>query len=137
MVHALHILYDLLKPGGTLIDIHPSGSRPELFALSDSRRRFLGYLEEAGGFVEYAQAQSALDEVVQEGIFRLDHTGQFDFATHAVTLAALEEYLAENWKNAILTPDVLEKTKAACSQPGMQELLVAEQIAIARLRVGE
>jgi len=134
MVHALHRIRKLLKPGGVLIDIHPGSRRPELFVRLRSGRRFTGYLEETDNFVEYAQAQSALKEAVQDGTFRLDHSGEFTFVTHADTMPDLQDYLAENWKDAILTPEVLANATAACTQPGVQGIELVEQIAIARLK---
>ncbi len=134
MVHALHTLHGLLKTDGLLIDIHPGGSRPEFFVLARSERLFVGRLEETDNFVEYAQAQAALDEAVRDGLFRLEQAGEFDFVNHAETPQALLDYLAENWKDAVVPPEVAQNAAAAFAQPGGREVLLVEQIAIVRLR---
>jgi hypothetical protein len=136
MVHALSTIRKLLKPAGALIDIHPGSPKPELFVRLASGRRFAGYLEETDDFVEYAQAQAALDESIRSGTFRADHGGEFAFITYANTPRELLDYLAENWKDAVLTPAVLQEMAAAFARPGAQGVELVEQIAIARLKPG-
>jgi len=136
MVHALSTIRKLLKPGGALIDIHPGSRPPELFVRSESGRRFVGYLEETDNFVEYAQAQAALDEVVEAGTFRAVHAGEFAFVTYAETLPALQDYLAENWKDAVLNAQVLLEAAETFEQLGAQGIELVEQVAIARLKPG-
>jgi hypothetical protein len=136
MVHALSTIRKLLKPRGVLIDIHPGSQKPELFVRLGSGRHFVGYLEEMDNFVEYVQAQAALEASVQNGTFRADHAGKFAFVTYADTLPALQTYLAENWKDAILTPSVLHAAAAVFEQPGAHGIELVEQIAIARFKPG-
>ena len=136
MVHALHTIARLLKPGGVLIDIHPGTARPEIVVQTPAGPRFAGYLDEAGGFAEYGLAQAALDETVRDKTYTLEHQGGFAFATHAGSLAALQDYFAENWKSAILTPPVLRAVSTAFGGAGSgKEIVVTEQILIARLRL--
>ena len=135
MVHALHTIAPLLKPGGFLIDIHPGTSHPEIFVRTKTGAQFAGAMDEKGDFVEYGQAQAALEQAVRDGTFALEHQGQFAFSIHADTLESLQDYLAENWKDAILTPEVIRKTAALFEgPPAGEEIIVTEQIDIARLR---
>ena len=135
MVHALHTIARLLKPSGALIDIHPSSDPPGITVRTPAGSRFAGSLEEEDDFVEYGQAQAALEQAVADGTFVLEHRGQFTFVTHAEGLKALQDYLAENWKDAILTPEVVRKAAALFEPPERgEEILLSEQIDIARLR---
>lgn len=135
MVHALQTLQRLLKPGGILIDIRPSTSRPEIFAHTKAETHFIGYLEETDDLIEYAQAEAALEQSIREGTFRLEYQDQFTFCTHTDTIQSLENFLAEKWKDAILTPQVVENALALQKGPaGVDEILLVEQVKIARLR---
>jgi hypothetical protein len=136
LVHALSTIRKLLKAGGVLIDIHPGRDKPELFVRLQSERRFVGYLEETDDFVEYIQAQAALEQTVRDGVFQPDNAGAFAFITYAETLPALEDFLAENWKDAVLTPAVLRSAATAFEQPGAEGIEIVEQIAITRLKPG-
>ena len=138
MVHALQTIQRLLKPGGFLIDIHPSTSRPEIIARTQAGTQFIGYLEETDGLIEYVQAEAAVEQSIQEGIFRLEYRDQFTFTNYTETIQSLKNYLSEKWKDAILTPQVLEKAQALQNGPsGVEEILLVEQVRIARLRRGE
>jgi len=138
MVHALQTIQRLLKPGGFLIDIHPSTSRPEIIARTQAGTQFIGYLEETDDLIEYVQAEAALEQSIREGIFRLEYRDQFTFTNYTETIQSLKNYLSEKWKDAILTPQVLEKAQALQNGPGgVEEILLVEQVRIARLRRGE
>lgn len=135
MVYALQTIQRLLKPDGTLIDIRPSTSRPEIFARTKAGTQFIGYLEETDDLIEYVQAEAALEQSIQEGTFRLEYKDQFTFSTHTDTIQSLGNYLAEKWKDAILTPRVIEKALALQKAPaGVDEILLVEQVKISRLR---
>jgi len=134
MVHALSLIHELLKPGGFLIDLHPGKEKPEFSVLFPDGSRFVGHLEETDDFVEYAQAQSALERVVSDGLYRLEHAGEFPFVSHAARFAEMEAFLAENWKDAVLTSALRAEAAAAFRLPGAQEIQLVERVAIARLR---
>jgi hypothetical protein len=135
MVHALQTIARMLKPDGALIDIHPGSDRPEIVVHTGAGAHFVGTLDEAGGLAEYRQAQAALDQAVGDGTFVLEHQGVFAFAIHAGSLADLQGYFAEHWKDAILDPAVVQAAEAVLGRRGDGEIVVTEQILIARLRL--
>ena len=53
MVHALEIAHSLLKRDGLLIDIHPSGQRPQFEVHVKGRVLLAGHVEETDDFVGY------------------------------------------------------------------------------------
>lgn len=135
MVHALQAIQSLLMPGGHLIDIRPSTNRPEIFARTKAGTEFIGYLEEKDDLIEYTQAEAALNQSIREGTFVLEFKNLFPFSTYTDTIQSLENYLAEKWKDAILTPQVIERALALQKGPaGVEEILLKEQVHISRLR---
>jgi len=135
MVHALETIGKLLKPGRTLIDIHPTTRPPEISVRTETETHFIGYLKETDEGIEYAQAEAALERSVQAGTFVREYGDQFTFSSHTGTIQSLQEYLAENWKDAVLTPEVIDKAVALQNGPGgVEEIVLSEYVHIARLR---
>ena len=104
MVHALEMIHDLLKRGGKLVDIHPGGEPPPVELLCGKSRILLGYVAETDNFIEYAQADAALAQAVDNGWFSIEHQALFSFSTYAQSVAELWEYISRTWSDAIL-PD--------------------------------
>ncbi len=135
MVHALATIHSLLEPGGILIDLHPTGQPPPVEVHTGGRVARAGLLQEADGFVEYFQADSALAEAVRQALFAVEQEGTFEFMTHADTLPDLLGYLAEKYTDAVLDEATLrgiDSLLAAAGRGG--EIVIRETIRIARLR---
>ncbi len=84
MVHALEQVHRLLKPAGALIDIHPMPQRPHVEAYHEGRAVFsepllVSYLEGV------TQAERALAQVVEEGLFRAGRKTVIDFRHYAAS----------------------------------------------------
>ena len=106
MVHALEIIRGLLKPGGNLIDIHPTGEPPRIELVQNDLRRFVGHLRESDDFIEYGQAQAALDQALDLGWFDLERSGTFQFVNWSPSIGELRAFLEGNWSDAILDPEI-------------------------------
>lgn len=95
MVHALEKIRRLLKPDGYLIDIHPIRKAPliQVYRGGDL------LLAEADPGYDYddglRQANEALDEVIQRGLFLLEGKSEFEAITYASTVAEMRDYWAE------------------------------------------
>ena len=138
MVHALEKIHQLLRPDGKLIDIHPSGAPPPIEVRIGDHVACVGCMKETDDFIEYTQASDALTQVVQRGLFAVEREGTFEFVTYADSVADLREYLAKEWKDAILDEDVAARAEQLLG--GVERdrgLIVREQIRIARLRPGD
>lgn len=134
MVHALTTIYRLLAPDGILIDLHPSGLPAVIEAHVGGRARVVGHIRETDDFVEYRQADAALRQVVDAGLFALERAGAFDFTYQADSLADLQAYLAAEWADAVLEPAVVRRA-ALLGGPGPgRALIMREWVKIARLR---
>ena len=135
MVHALEKIQQLLKPDGILLDIHPTN---EMAAIAVRLREQLipaGWLNESDDYVEYEWADEALHHAVDDGRFELERMGTFEFVWHANSMAELRDYLAEEWKNALIDDVTAMRIEQLLKLPVRErEILVSEAIRIARYR---
>ena len=93
MVHALEEIHRLLRPAGTLIEIHPSLEGPPLVEVRSNGR--LSFVEDDPGF-DYAddlrQAEAAVTSVVDRGMFVLEDRSRFELRTHAGSIQELRDH---------------------------------------------
>ena len=134
-MHALEIAHSLLKRDGLLIDIHPSGQRPQFEVHVKGRVLLAGHVEETDDFVEYFEADNALADMVARGLFVLEETTLFPFLLHAPSIEAIVDFLQEEWSDAILSEAVIERATALLGEPGEGKEIVVREIArISRYR---
>jgi hypothetical protein len=135
MVHALEITHGLLKAGGLLLDIHPTGEPPRIEAHVGGIVRVAGYLGETDGFVEYFNADDALTEVIGRGLFTLEREGLFTFLTHSSTIKELVDFLEAEWSDSVLYEETIERAAELMGEPGEdREIVLSEKVRIARFR---
>ena len=135
MVHALETVHGLLKPDGRLIDIHPSDEPPPFIVRSGERSEMAGWLEETDDFIEYGQAEGALDQAVSARLFTVEKQSAFIFNAHADTFAELSAYLAANWSDSVIPPDTAAHAEALQKTArGKTDILLREHVRISRLR---
>jgi hypothetical protein len=135
MVHALEKAHQLLVPGGLMVDIHPSGQPPPIVVRLGEETHLAGWLREEDDYVEYAQADAALNEVVVRGLFRREARSRFTFTTHAATVAELRDFLARTWEDAIIDDGVALRATELLQSAAVadKEVILREPIKIARL----
>jgi hypothetical protein len=133
MVHALQVIHRLLKPGRTLVDIHPTGEPPPIEIVHDEVRSSAGHLQEGGGFDEYFQADAALAEAVKMGLFALERQDVFEFVTCANSLAEFLDHLDTTWSDAIVAPEV-QRLAAELLQTAKGFLEMTERVRVTLLR---
>jgi len=112
MVHALELIWQVLRPDGILVDIHPSGEKPPIGVRRGESLFYAGVLEETDDFVEHFQAEEALVEAETRGWFRLERRDDFHFIVYADTPGEFQKFLDEDYSDAVLKPDVYEKLEA-------------------------
>ncbi len=135
-MHALEITHGLLKAGGLLLDIHPTGEPPRIEARVGEKVSVAGYLEETDGFVEYFNADDALTEVTGRGLFTLEREGLFKFMLHTSTIKELVDYLEAEWSDSVLHEETIERAAELMGAPGEdREIVLRERVRIARFRV--
>jgi hypothetical protein len=134
MVHALEQIHNLLNPGGYLIDIHPNGELVEFILPLEEGEQFIGYMQETDDYIEYYQANEAIKTVVDNGLFQVEKTGEFEFFTHADSFDELKTFLNENWSDAVITDEVIANARKLEQAHGKRKVLLREQVSLAVLK---
>jgi hypothetical protein len=92
MVHALEEIQRLLAMDGCLIDIHPVAEAPFIKVFQGGSAMFVesdpGYDYEQG----LLQAEDAIAQVVQRGLFVIEGSSEFDLITYASSGRELQDY---------------------------------------------
>lgn len=95
MVHALEETHRLLRPAGTLIEIHPSLEPPP--SLEVWVNQALSFSEDDPGFDyldDLVHAEAAVTEVLDRGVFVLEGRRRFELRTHAASVQQLRDHWA-------------------------------------------
>ncbi len=138
-MHALETIHGLLKPNGRLIDIHPRGLPTPLYALQAAESGLLGYIQETDDFIEYRQADEAIQNVLSRNMYGLMDEEVFAYSTYASSLEELSEHLKETWSDAILEDKIWQKAEqlgVARNSPlpaEIRRIQMVEQIGIGAL----
>jgi|SRR6478672_10622713 hypothetical protein len=95
MVHALEGIKRLLRPDGSLIDIHPVLEAP---LVEVHRGGGVAFAESSPSYdyeEDLRHAEEALARIVERGLFVTDRGGEFDFLTYGSSVAELRDFMAE------------------------------------------
>jgi hypothetical protein len=135
MVDALCRARLWLKPDGSLIDLRPAETIPEVLVGSAERVDIVGVLTvEAERHQRHASADRALAEVLDRHLFVLEEARKFTFLTYADSADELRHHIASKWKQSRLDDATCLRTAAALrAYPGAQ-LRLRERVAIRRLK---
>jgi len=146
MVHALEEIRRLLKPTGALIDIHPVAESSPIEIHQGEKIDLVGHLSVRQWCIDYQQADNALTEIAQRGLFAVEREFAFDSLTHYASVAEMRTSLKEaidkfarDAQSAVeaashaeaLAARAEELMQAAASEA---ELIVRERTHISRLR---
>ena len=96
MVHALEEIHRLLKPTGTLIDIHPVAESAPMEIHQGRKIAPVGHLPVPQGCTDYQQADHALTEIVLRRLFAVERESVFDSVTHDASVAEMRACLKES-----------------------------------------
>ena len=146
MVHALEEIHRLLKPTGVLIDIHPVAVSSPIEIHHGGKIDLVGQLSIRQWCVDFQQADSALAELAQRGLFAPERERVFDSLTHYPSVAemrtSLKESIAKFARDAQSAGEGVPHVEALAARADelMQaavsgaELIVREPTHISRLR---
>jgi hypothetical protein len=96
MVHALEEIHRLLKPNGMLIDIHPVSEPSPIEIHQAGKVDLVGLLSVRQWCFEFEQADIALAQIIQRGMFTVERNAVFDLPTHYASAAELGTNLKES-----------------------------------------
>ena len=146
MVHALEEIRRLLKPTGVLIDIHPVVTASPIEIHHGGNIDLVDNLLVRQWCTDYQQADSALAEIAQRGLFAVERETVFDSLIHYTSVEEMRasqkesiEFFARDAQSALeaapqaaaLAPRAEELMRAASSGA---ELIIREPTHISRLR---
>jgi hypothetical protein len=94
MVHALEEIHRLLRPNGTLIEIHPALEAPSVIVRSDGTTPFVERDPAFDYEMDLRQAEVAVATVADCGLFVLEDDRHFDLMTHAASVSELRDHFA-------------------------------------------
>jgi len=96
MVHALEEIQRLLKPDGCLIDIHPFPEERLIGAYQGGRVLFTESVPvPAHDYKVISQAEDALAQVVQRGLFVVERNSEFNLPIYGSSVTELRDFRAK------------------------------------------
>jgi len=95
MVHALEEIHRLLKPDGTLIDIHPVSEPSPIEIHQNGKIELAGSLSVRQWCFDYQEADQALAEIAKRGLFAVEREAVFDTLTHYDSVEEMRTELKE------------------------------------------
>ena len=92
----LEEIHRLLKPNGFLIDTHPVPEHSSVEIHQNGKIDLVGQLEVSQWSLDFREADKALDEIVQRGVFSVEQKGTFDTLTYYDSAAEMNTALKES-----------------------------------------
>jgi hypothetical protein len=145
MVHALEEIHRLLMPTGALIDIHPVAESSPIEIHQNGKIDLVGYLSVRQWCIDFQQADNALTEIAQRGLFAVEQERVFDslayYASGAEMRTSLKESIDKFARDAQSAGEAVPQAEmlAARAEEMMRaagsgaELIVRERTHISRL----
>lgn len=96
MVHALEEIHRLLKPEGRLVDIHPVAEPTPVEIHHRGRIIPVGDLTVRQWCRDFEEADGALEEILDRGVFVVEHERVFDATTYYDSVDELRAELRES-----------------------------------------
>jgi hypothetical protein len=146
MVHALEEIHRLLSPAGVLIDIHPVNEGLHVEIHNDGRVELVGDLSVRQWCTDFEQADLALAEVTDRGMFTVEHHRLFDSLIHYGSAAEMRadfsgsiDRFARDSRSAdearpLAEAMVLRAEETMGRAAGRAELITRERTHISRLK---
>ncbi len=134
MVHALREIHRVLKPKGTLIDLRPHiGNRPVEVLLSYATLR-AGEIDSSANEPDKRAADNAMQQMIADGLFRLEYDEEFDYITDLDTVDDLRDY-GQSMERSILPDAVVAQVEALTADESDDfSIQVRRSMIIARYR---
>ena len=146
MVHALEQIHRLLKPTGVLIDIHPVAMALPIEIHQRGKIDVAGQLSVRQWCIDFQEADKALSEIVQRGLFAVERHVVFDSLTHYASatelLTSVKESIDKFARDAQSAQESVPHAEALAARAeelmraagGEAELIERDRTHISRLR---
>jgi hypothetical protein len=103
MVDALRRAHRMLCVNGRVVDVHPT----ETAAAVQVGERTIGHVDGRDARLRHAAAGAALSTVIEEGLFVVTATVEFDFYTYGDSIDELRDYIGDTWKDARINDETV------------------------------
>ncbi len=132
-MRALRSIHSTLRPGGFLLDIHPEPRHPWLVTQTSTQATPLGQLDESYRIGTVLTARSALQHVIDAGLFVTEREATFIFTYHFANVDAWLDHMTGHWASAGIPTGMAERARDQLAA-GEGELRIPREIFAARLR---
>ena len=96
MVHALEDIHRLLRPDGSLIDIHPMPMEEPIELLQDGSVVFSEPPpDQDDDWEDYRKTEAALTNVIARRLYMLEGSRDFRFSMYSSSVAELNDFIAD------------------------------------------
>lgn len=92
MVHTLREIHRVLKPNGTLIDLRPNLGGRVVEVVLASATLHAGDVDSSRYEPDKRASNLAIEQMVADGLYRLEHYEEFSYVTDLDTVDDLREY---------------------------------------------
>jgi hypothetical protein len=130
MVDALRRAHRMVKMNGCVVDLHPTAA---LTPVEVGARR-TGRVDAGDAPLRHAAAGAALATVVRDGLFAVERAFGFTFHTYGDTVEELRDYIVENWRNARIDAETIDRTREALRGAAGTRPRVREHVRVTKLR---
>jgi hypothetical protein len=146
MVHALEEIHRLVKPAGTLIEIHPAVTPPPFVEVRSNGRLLFAEQDPVFDYAEDLRAaEAAVEAILDRGLFELAGRRGFELRTHTASVREMRDhwtsvgaYDPEEPDEALvrLRDEMYARAAAALdTAPGVPDLIYVEPAQVSRLAV--
>ena len=132
MVDALRRANRLLRPGGCVVDIHPTIEPAHV----EVDATMTGDLHAEDARRRHAEADAALAAIVEQGVFIVDGVREFSFRRYADSVEQLCDYVAQKWTGAQFDEATVNRTRDLLLTHPLASLWLREQARMTKLRPG-
>lgn len=131
MVDALRRAYEVLVPGGWLVDLHPTDAPSIVTVVANAT----GHVAAGDAPQRHAAATAAIVAAVERGWFETAAVVEFAFNTYGDDVDELHQYIADNWRDARFDGGTVARTREALrtAPPGVRPRVV-ETVRLTTLR---
>ena len=129
MVDALKRVSGWIRPGGFVVDIHPTAAIATIIV----GNIVAGPIDPGGATERHRAATDAIARAVADRLFTIADSVEFSFSTYADSLEELNDHIVEDWREARIGDETLACAFALVHDMPTARVRVLERVVAARL----
>lgn len=118
MVHALEQAWQVLRPGGMLLDLRPRSFDSPVDVVTGEVVERAGMVDMSADLPDDRASDAAIEAAVRAGVFVPKEVRKFEFSYYWTSLEGMREYTKERWETAVFPAEVLAKTGSLMEELG-------------------